>query len=122
MRTIERDTLNMTAVVHETKAAYLIERGEKEAASSGRAFSQSYFLNLIIDYWLKAGAPSLGNNDVVMPVPEFQKRGRYERKYRQLDSVRPDHRQLSARAEAAASEAESLRSTATPSPAKTSQP
>jgi hypothetical protein len=122
MITIERDTINMTAVVHETKAAYLIQRGENEAANSGRAYSQSYYLGLIIDYWLKAGAPPLTATDIVTPVPVFEKKSRFKRKYRQLDAVRPDHRAQAAKAEAAATEAEQLRSTATPSPATPSQP
>lgn len=74
------DTHYITAVLPREKADYIIARGENWAVATGQLFSQSNTLGMIIDWWLKQGAPSLGPGDTPLPVPVFNVRLRYARR------------------------------------------
>ena len=75
-----RDTAYITAVLPQEKADYIIARGENWAIATGQLFSNSNTLGMIVEYWLKNGAPSLGPGDVPTPVPKFNVRLRYARR------------------------------------------
>ena len=75
-----RDVAYITAVLPKEKAAYIIERGEQMCVATGQLFSQSNTMNMIVDHWLKLGAPSLGPGDMPTPVPPFNVRLRYARR------------------------------------------